>query len=92
MVLDGEKYTLPLIQQGGIMGFELLPYLEGDDKLYLIVELTSSERWTPERHTKWRTTLHTQLDNSTLNRIVDNKYHVDETISIDPAHFAFMLV
>ena len=67
------------------MGLEVLPYLEGDDKLYPIVELTSSERWTPERHTKWRTTLHTQLDNSTLNRIVDKEHQVDETMSINPA-------
>ena len=67
------------------MGLEILPYLEGDDKLYPIVELTSPDRWTPERHTKWRTTLHTQLDNNTLNRIVDKEYQVDKTISITPA-------
>ena len=58
---------------------ELLPYLEGNDKLYPIVELTSSEQ-----HTKWYNALHTQLDNSTLNQIVDKEYQVDETISITP--------
>ena len=66
------------------MGLEILPYLEGDDKIYPIVELTSSNRWTPEQHTKWRTTLHTQLDNNTLNHIVDKEYQVNKTISINP--------
>ena len=74
MVLEGGKYTLPLKRRGGTMGLEILPYLEGDDELYPIVELTSPDRWTPERHTKWRTTLHTQLNNNTLNRIVDKEY------------------
>ena len=85
IVVEGGKYTLPLQRRGGTMGLEILPYLEGDDGIYPIVELTSSNRWMPEQHTKWRTTLHTQLDNNTLNRIVDKEYQVDETISINPA-------
>ena len=68
------------------MGLEILPYLEGDEEIYPIVELTNFDRWMPEQHTKWCTTLHTQLDNSTLNRIVDKEYQVNETISIDPAN------
>ena len=52
IVVEGGKYTLPLKRRGGTMGLEILPYLEGDDKIYPIVELTSPDRWTPERHTK----------------------------------------
>ena len=66
------------------MELKLLPYLEGDDKCYPIVELTSPEQWTPEQHIKWRTALHTQLDNNTLNRIVDKDFQVDDTNSIKP--------
>ena len=66
------------------MGLELLPYLEGDNKCYPIVKLTSPKQWTREQHTKWRTALHTQLGNNTLNRFVDKDFQVNDSNSIKP--------
>ena len=79
MCKDGT--ILPLTQRGGTMGLELLPYKEGDNKRYPIVELTSEERWHPHRHHSYWSQ-HLQLEIETLDCIANNDFHVDSTKSI----------
>ena len=38
---------VPFVDRGGLMGFETLPYKEGDDKLYEVFEITRDKKWTP---------------------------------------------
>ena len=40
---------IPFVDRGGLMGFEILPYIEGDDEIYDIIQITDSAMWKPMR-------------------------------------------
>ena len=40
---------IPVEDRGGLMGFDILPYEEGDDKKYEIHHITGSSKWLPRR-------------------------------------------
>ena len=41
---------VPLVDRGGLMGFEILPWVKGDEDNYETYVLTSDEKWTPRRY------------------------------------------
>ena len=41
---------IPLENLGAIMAFEILPYNDGDDRKYPIIEINSKEIWVPKRY------------------------------------------
>ena len=43
---------IPFEDRGGLMGFEILPYEEGDDRIYDIIPITQSTKWIPGRFRK----------------------------------------
>ena len=40
---------VPFEDRGGLMGFEILPYEQGDEDRYDVFEITHSTKWTPAR-------------------------------------------
>jgi hypothetical protein len=40
---------IPFEDRGGLMGFEILPYEEGDDRIFEVIQITQSTKWTPGR-------------------------------------------
>jgi NACalpha-BTF3-like transcription factor len=48
MTLSGNVY-LPFVDRGGIMGFEILPWEEGDENIYEVFEITSDAPWEPHQ-------------------------------------------
>ena len=38
--------------RGGLMGFEILPFEQGDEELFEIIKITSPERWLPYKYKK----------------------------------------
>ena len=42
-----EHVYLPFVDRGGIMGFEILPWEEGDENIYAIFEITGNAPWKP---------------------------------------------
>jgi hypothetical protein len=48
MILS-EHIHLPFGDRGGLMGFEILPWEEGDDEIYDIFDITRDTPWTPRK-------------------------------------------
>jgi hypothetical protein len=48
MTLSEDVY-LPFVDRGGIMGFEILPWEEGDENIYAIFEITGNTPWKPRQ-------------------------------------------
>ena len=48
MVLS-ELIHVPFVDRGGLLGFEILPWKDGDDTLYDIFDITRDEPWKPRR-------------------------------------------
>ena len=46
---------LYLLRIGGLMGFKILPYEDGDDKKYDVFTLTSKKKWNPHKNKKLHT-------------------------------------
>ena len=49
--------NIPFEDRGGLMGFQILPWVEGDNEWLEIFEITQDKKWTPRR-------FQTSLDNS----------------------------
>ena len=52
-----ENVYLPFVDRGGIMGFEILPWEEGDENIYDIFNITSDTPWKPRQFrsdTPWK--------------------------------------
>ena len=47
-----EKVSIPFEDRGGLMGFKILPYEEGDEFKYDVFTLTSKAKWNPHKHKK----------------------------------------
>ena len=48
MTLSEDVY-LPFVDRGGMMGFEILPWEEGDENIYAIFEITGNTPWKPRQ-------------------------------------------
>ena len=73
------------IDRGGIMGFEVLPYEEGDDERYSRIEITSPKRWRPRRFRTEEENLdsttvaqHTATSNTSTDMLTE-EYSLDPT-------------
>jgi len=49
MMVSSDVYV-PFVDRGGLMGFEVLPWKEGDDQRYEIFTITSDQQWVPRRY------------------------------------------
>jgi Reverse transcriptase (RNA-dependent DNA polymerase) len=49
MMVSPDVYV-PFVDRGGLMGFEILPWQEGDEDRYEVFEITSDAKWTPRRY------------------------------------------
>jgi hypothetical protein len=49
MMVSPHVYV-PFVDRGGLMGFEILPWKEGDEERYEVFEITSDAKWTPRRY------------------------------------------
>jgi Reverse transcriptase (RNA-dependent DNA polymerase) len=49
MLVSADVYV-PFVDRGGLMGFEILPWQDGDEDRYEIFEITSDAKWTPRRY------------------------------------------
>jgi hypothetical protein len=43
---------IPLVDRGGLMGFEVLPWKKGDEERFEIIPITSDAKWTPRRYSQ----------------------------------------
>ena len=75
----GSDQHIDLINRGGIMGLPLFPYIEGDDKLYEKIVITSDEPWIPRQH---RRNLQDSLDTSSEPSILAQT--VSSTVPLPP--------
>ena len=76
--LDSDQHIV-LINRGGIMGIPLFPYIEGDDKLYEKIVITSDELWIPRQHCR---NLQDSLDTSSEPSILAQT--VSSTVPLPP--------
>ena len=53
---------VPLLDRGGLMGCEVLPFVEGDDEMYDIFEITHSDKWIPARFKEKKATVPKDLE------------------------------
>ena len=44
-----EHVHIPFVDRGGLMGCEAMPYEDGNDEKYDIIEITHSDKWVPAR-------------------------------------------
>ena len=49
MLVSPDVYV-PFVDRGGLMGFEVLPWKNGDEERYEVFTITSEARWTPRRY------------------------------------------
>ena len=49
MLVSPDVYV-SFLDRGGLMGFEVLPWQEGDEDRCKIITITSDEKWTPRRY------------------------------------------
>ena len=49
MLVSRDVYV-PFVDRGGLMGFEVLPWKEGDEEIYDVFTITSDNKWTPRRY------------------------------------------
>ena len=51
MIISPDLHV-PLVDRGGLMGFEVLPWEDGDEEHFEIHTITSDAKWTPRRYSK----------------------------------------
>ena len=49
MLVSPDVYV-PFVDRGGLMGFEILPWNNGDEEKYEVFEITSDARWVPRQY------------------------------------------
>ena len=49
MLVSPDVYV-PFVDRGGLMGFEILPWIEGGEDRFEVFTITSDARWTPCRY------------------------------------------
>jgi hypothetical protein len=49
MIISPDLHV-PLVDRGGLMGFEVLPWKKGDEERFEIIPITSDAKWTPRRY------------------------------------------
>ena len=72
MVVSPDLHV-PFVDRGGLMGFEVLPWKEGDEERFEVFTITSDEKWVPRRY----------IDKSDIEKVVFTSVEGDETH--DPA-------
>jgi len=60
MVLSKHVH-IPYVDRGGLMGFEILPWKEGDEHIYDVFDITSDKKWKPRRFREKDTLLLTKI-------------------------------
>jgi hypothetical protein len=51
-----QRVYIDFEDRGGMMGFEILPFEDGDEQKYDVITITSPNRWTPRKFTQESTT------------------------------------
>ena len=72
-----EVVSIPFEDRGGLMGFEILPYEEGDKERYDVFDITSPEKWTPQRF---------RLNNTTIQKVTKPEVPTIEIENMKPTN------
>ena len=80
-----ESVSIPFEDRGGLMGFKILPYEEGDDEKYDVFTLTSKNKWNPHKSKKLYTCTQDhpvllQSDSSDTKKSLDMDTSVDSSL------------
>ena len=63
------RSSRPFVDRGGLMGFEVPPWKEGDEERFEVFTITSDEKWVPRRY----------IDKSDIEKAVFTSVEGDET-------------